>query len=135
MLNAMRFARLDDRMIERFSQLKRPVKYEDGIEPTELWVTVSCASICTDICPSYPTRVQVDTANHTRLQRLPGQAHTYQSLDTPGQDDKGERVSENRATQLLNGLVVQRELRLKAGAQVMLVKVRKAILFSGQKQI
>jgi hypothetical protein len=133
MLNAMRFARLDDRMIERFSQLKRPVKYDDGIEPTELWVTVSHAFICTDtICLSYPTRVQVDTANHTRLQRLPGQAHTYQSLDTPGQDDKGQRVSENRATQLLNGLVVQRELRLKAGAQVMLVKVRKAFLFSGQ---
>lgn len=36
MLNAMRYGDLDQRTIAEFRKLSRPVKYEDGIEPTEL---------------------------------------------------------------------------------------------------
>ena len=36
MLNAMRFGQLNQTAIAKFSELSRPVTYEDGIEPTEL---------------------------------------------------------------------------------------------------
>ena len=36
MLNAMRFGKMDAQATVSFRQLSRPVKYDDGIEPTEL---------------------------------------------------------------------------------------------------
>jgi len=36
MLNAMRFGELDQKTVEAFRKLSRPVRYTDGIEPTEL---------------------------------------------------------------------------------------------------
>ena len=38
MLNAMRFGKLDPGMIMQFHQLSRAVKYDDGIEPADLYV-------------------------------------------------------------------------------------------------
>jgi ATP-dependent DNA helicase PIF1 len=39
MLNAMRFGRLDANAIAAFSGLSRVVQFDDGIEPTELYVS------------------------------------------------------------------------------------------------
>lgn len=38
MLNAMRFGNLESEIIKRFRELDRPVKYDDGLSPTELYV-------------------------------------------------------------------------------------------------
>lgn len=38
MLNAMRFGRLDPKTTNAFRNLSRQVRYDDGIEPTELCV-------------------------------------------------------------------------------------------------
>ena len=38
MLNAMRFGKLDPAMIMQLRQLSRAVKYDDGIEPADLYV-------------------------------------------------------------------------------------------------
>jgi len=37
-LNAMRVGEMSDEQIEKLTRLSRPLKYEDGIEPTELCV-------------------------------------------------------------------------------------------------
>ena len=37
MLNAMRFGQMSGPAIEEFKKLSRPVKYEDGIGPTQLY--------------------------------------------------------------------------------------------------
>lgn len=43
MLNAMRFGKLGQDSIETFLRLSRPVKYNDGIGPTQLYgMIVSC---------------------------------------------------------------------------------------------
>jgi hypothetical protein len=42
MLNAMRFGRLDKASIQAFQSLSRPVEYEDGIGPTQLYGMVVC---------------------------------------------------------------------------------------------
>ncbi|EGO02746.1 hypothetical protein SERLA73DRAFT_131020 [Serpula lacrymans var. lacrymans S7.3] len=36
MLNSMRFGKLDPKSVEAFRKLSRPVKYTDGIGPTQL---------------------------------------------------------------------------------------------------
>ncbi|KIM84623.1 hypothetical protein PILCRDRAFT_390142 [Piloderma croceum F 1598] len=106
MLNAMRFGEMDGPAIEEFKKLSRPVIYTDGIGPTQL----------------YPTRQEVDTANQTQLNKLPGEPHTYQSMDLPGHDSKGERVSEQTMERLLERLIASKTISLKIGAQVMLIK-------------
>jgi len=106
MLNAMRFGQMSASTIEEFKRLSRAVKYSDGIGPTQL----------------YPTRLQVDQANETRLHRLPGDAHTYQSMDLPGYDSKGEKVSEQTMERILERLIASKTISLKVGAQVMLIK-------------
>jgi len=106
MLNSMRFGQMDASAIEAFKKLSRPVKYTDGIGPTQL----------------YPTRHEVDKANETQLNRLPDSAHTYQSMDLPGHNAKGERVSQQTMERLLERLITSKTISLKIGAQVMLVK-------------
>ncbi|KAI6045159.1 hypothetical protein EDC04DRAFT_2638826 [Pisolithus marmoratus] len=39
MLSAMRVGRLEQWHIEEFYKLSRPLHYQDGIEPTQLYVT------------------------------------------------------------------------------------------------
>lgn len=38
MLNEMRFGKLTALSIEKFKSLSRPLQFDDGIVPTELWV-------------------------------------------------------------------------------------------------
>ena len=37
MLNEMRFGRLSEQSIKKFYSLSRPIEYEDGLGPTELY--------------------------------------------------------------------------------------------------
>lgn len=106
MLNAMRFGRLDKAAIQAFQSLSRPLRYEDGIGPTQL----------------YPTRSEVDSANKTKLASLPGDGIRYPATDTPGRDSNDNLVSLEQMGRLLERLVAQQVIHLKVGAQVMLIK-------------
>ncbi|KAF9229714.1 hypothetical protein BS17DRAFT_689311, partial [Gyrodon lividus] len=97
MLNLMRFGKLDDEAIQAFHELSRPLRYDDGIGPTQL----------------YPTRSEVDRANQTRLHALPGQEIQYNATDSPGSDSNGARVSEQQMERLLERLVAPRFIQLK----------------------
>jgi len=106
MLNDMRFGRMSNQSINRFKALSRPVVYDDGIEPTEL----------------FPLRAQVERANSLRLAMLPDPSHTYTSIDTPGSDSNGVPLSPGTFEKVLERLVALKEVILKVGAQVMLIK-------------
>lgn len=45
MLSAMREGRLEDWHIEEFRKLARPCYYDDGIEPTQLYVIRFCLEL------------------------------------------------------------------------------------------
>ncbi|KAG1904438.1 uncharacterized protein F5891DRAFT_922615, partial [Suillus fuscotomentosus] len=70
MLNAMCFGKLDKASFQAFFSLSRPVVYEDGIRPTQL----------------YPIRSEVDLANQRKLASLPGDGIKYSATDSPGRD-------------------------------------------------
>ena len=67
-LNEMRRGQLYDDSIGVLKSLDRPVQYEDGILPVEL----------------YPVREQVNLANSTRLGQLPGPVRIYKANDRSG---------------------------------------------------
>lgn len=51
MLNAMRFGHLEPETVTKFQGLSRPIKYPDGIEPTDLQVSqYFCSSIIPHAC-------------------------------------------------------------------------------------
>ncbi|TFY83127.1 hypothetical protein EWM64_g883 [Hericium alpestre] len=106
MLNSMRFGQLTPDAIDKFRNLSRPLVYDDGIEPTEL----------------FPTRAEVDHANMTRLNRINERAHNYMSQDYPGTDSNDQRIGREKMEKLLGHLIAQKEITLKVGAQVMLIK-------------
>lgn len=72
----------------------------------------------------YPTRNEVESANSTRLERLPGPNRNYKALDAPGRDERGREYPPERVERALKDMIVPKQLPLKEGAQVMLVKVR-----------
>ncbi|KAL4268423.1 ATP-dependent DNA helicase PIF1 [Pleurotus pulmonarius] len=106
MLNAMRFGNLKPEIVEVFQSLSRPVEYDDGIMPTEL----------------FPTRSEVANANRTRLNALPGRPLLYPACDVPGTNSNGQPIHPDAMARLLERLVVPKEVILKVDAQVMLVK-------------
>ncbi|KAF8272916.1 hypothetical protein EI94DRAFT_1677246 [Lactarius quietus] len=89
MLNDMRWGQMSEQTISKLYQLSREVPYEDGIEPTEL----------------YPTRVEVEEANDTRLAQITENTVYFYAEDRPGFDERGERVSSRKMARLLNRLV------------------------------
>ncbi|KAI6032057.1 hypothetical protein BKA83DRAFT_94608, partial [Pisolithus microcarpus] len=107
MLNLLRWGVTSSEVVQAFRALARPVSYTDGIGPTEL----------------YPLRAEVERANRARLDALPGSGTRYDATDTPGINSYGEKVSIPQMERLLDRLVAPRSILLKAGAQVMLIKV------------
>lgn len=85
-------------------------------------------------------RDQVLRANMARLQLLPGKDVHFIATDFPGYDIRGERISQTKASDLLDRTLAPRDLTLRIGAQVMLIKVtghllnRKAPLSQPMKQ-
>ncbi|KAI5954862.1 RRM3 [Candida theae] len=97
MLNALRTGKLTEDIVAKFKQLSRMVRYEDGIEPTQL----------------FPTRREVSEANDLRLQLLSGESYKFQAQDS----HKGEQYRAQYAQ-----LLCEETLHLKEGAQVMNIK-------------
>ncbi|KAL4244570.1 ATP-dependent DNA helicase PIF1 [Abortiporus biennis] len=106
MLNEMRFGHVSAATILKFKALERPVKYNDGIEPTDL----------------FPTRNEVDQANYSRLASLNHPEICYKANDVAGWTERGRPIGKQAMDRLLSRLVAQKEIRLKIGAQVMLIK-------------
>ncbi|KIJ68800.1 hypothetical protein HYDPIDRAFT_25055, partial [Hydnomerulius pinastri MD-312] len=107
MLNLIRVGKLDDEAEATFRKLARPLQYNDGIVPTQL----------------YTIRTDVDRANEYRLSELPGQGFPYKTIDARGHDSNGHPVSQKQMETLLRRrLVAPRVIHLKVGAQVMLIK-------------
>ncbi|PSS37108.1 hypothetical protein PHLCEN_2v981 [Hermanssonia centrifuga] len=116
MLNEMRIGRMELRTIRAFSELSRPVEYADGLEPSEL----------------FPTRNEVDVANRNRLNQIRSRAHQYNAIDTPGYDDYGRQIPPERVDRLLERLVAPKNIVLKKGAMVMLIKnLEQGVLVNG----
>lgn len=116
MLNRMRLGDLNADMIAQFTALSREVTYEDGIEPTEL----------------FSRRFEVESANNSRLHKLPSDLVEYKSSDRPGIDSNGKIVSITTMVKLLERMLAMSQLQLKVGAQVMLIKnIVQGVLVNG----
>lgn len=113
MLNAMRFGKLNEDSIRAFGSLSRPVKYNDGIGPTQLYGIIVYYVIFGSESTRYPTRAEVDRANQAKLISLPGDGIRYQATDTPGRDSNDNRVSLEHMGRLLERLVAQQAIHLK----------------------
>jgi ATP-dependent DNA helicase PIF1 len=68
-------------------------------------------------------RYQVEEANNTRLEALLGEEQTFYAKDTAYYDMYGYQLTRERASKLLDNTLAPSELRLRLGAQVMLIKV------------
>lgn len=99
MLNEMRNGRVSERTIQEFHKLERPLRCPEGIVPAEL----------------FATRSEVDRANNSRLNKIPGSPELYKAIDG------GELPPEHRQNVLSNFLAPM-DLFLKKGAQVMCIK-------------
>lgn len=99
MLNEMRMGNIDSETEVEFRKLARPLP-DDDIIPAEL----------------YSTRNEVERANNSRLHGLPGKTRLFQAID--GGDLRDEEAKEK----LLANFLAPRELHLKVGAQVMMIK-------------
>ncbi|KAI5967629.1 RRM3 [Candida margitis] len=97
MLNALRTGELTNEIVSKFKSLARMVRYDDGIEPTQL----------------FPTRREVSEANSLRLEQLTSKAYKYSAQDS----HKGEQYKTQYAQ-----LLCEESLVLKEGAQVMNIK-------------
>lgn len=106
MLSATRSGELEDWHVQEFFKLSRVVEYSDGISPTQL----------------FPLKSQVELCNKTHLDVLPGEILTYTAMESRGFNMYGERISVDAAGRLLERLVAPREISLKVGAQVMLLR-------------
>ncbi|EOR01180.1 hypothetical protein E3P92_01743 [Wallemia ichthyophaga] len=99
MLNEMRFGKLSDNSIRIFKSLSRPLVFADQIQPTEL----------------YPLRQQVDQSNNGRMNQLEGETKTFSALDS------GELPVDQR-DKVLSNFMAPKQLHIKLGCQVMLIK-------------
>lgn len=61
----------------------------------------------------FSTRVEVEGANTTRLNKLTGETILYQATETAGLDSKGQRISVEVMARLLDRLVVPKQITLK----------------------
>lgn len=100
-LNEMRLNKLSQTNISIIKQLSRPVQYDDGVLPTEL----------------YPLRNQVDRANRERLNALPGELKSFVSEDRFARPGHEEFLKKR----LNNSCMAPEVLQIKTNAQVMLV--------------
>ncbi|GAV52609.1 hypothetical protein ZYGR_0AG06000 [Zygosaccharomyces rouxii] len=108
MLNKMRLGKIDEDTETEFKKLNRPLP-EDEIIPAEL----------------YSTRHEVERANNFRLRGLPGKVHLYHAIDGGSLED------ESLKEKLLQNFLAPKELSLKVGAQVMMIKNIDASLVNG----
>jgi len=99
MLNEMRLGMLSQDSIMKFKALQRIPRYDDNLEPTEL----------------FPTRQEVEYANNTRMRALPGSIHSFTA-------EEGGAITGQQRDKLLQNCMAPQTLELKKDAQVMLIK-------------
>lgn len=104
LLNSIRTGTMNAEIEKEFMNLSRLVHYKDGIQPTEL----------------YPTRFEVERANQTRLDGLPGEPMIFYSKDDHTKDPK-----------IFDNTMAVKELKLKIHAQVMMLKNKDSTLVNG----
>ncbi|KAG8984659.1 hypothetical protein FRB94_010972 [Tulasnella sp. JGI-2019a] len=109
MLNEMRFGGLTDKSIKRFKALSRPIRYDDGIEPTEL----------------FPRREDVERANKARMNQLKGKRVVLRSIDGGILTDPQQREK------ILANFMAPHELDICVDSQVMLIKNMDETLANG----
>ncbi|KAG1716789.1 hypothetical protein ID866_387 [Astraeus odoratus] len=97
MLSAVREGRLENWHREEFRRLSRPRNYDDGIEPTQL----------------FPLKASVERCNQEKLQKLPGEARLFKAMDSYGYDIYDIPIDPRMGEQLLQRLVVAKEITLK----------------------
>lgn len=80
---------------------------------------------CDSDCTRYAKKVQVERVNESRLRDLETPLREFASFDTAGLDSRGNRITVEQATSLLDRNTLWLSLlKLKVGAQVMLITVR-----------
>lgn len=111
LLNEMRFGKLSEQNKTRLGALSRQVKYTDSVEPTELYVPTAPLGVRLPDRRFYrfPTKREVLHANGSRLAKLSGLAHTFQSVDRGGIDDKDQLISIQQAKAQLDRCVLAPE--------------------------
>ncbi|KAJ7864044.1 hypothetical protein B0H13DRAFT_1088533 [Mycena leptocephala] len=109
MLNEMRFGRLSQKSADKFRSLSRPIQYDDGLGPTEL----------------FPRREDVDRSNSTRINRLQTPMHTFRAIDGGQVQDQTQREK------MLGNFMAVPMLTLRQDAQVMLIKNLDETLVTG----
>ena len=124
MLSALRLGHLDERYIATLQGLSRPVVYDDGILPSQL----------------FALRADVEGFNKKQLEKLEGNSVTYEGMDYLGYDVEGIPLSRSDGEKLFDRLIALPTLQLKVSwccilysrsvncffqicAQVMLIKV------------
>lgn len=126
MLEEARHGELKPKTVRKFYELSRPLDVSDGIEPTEL----------------FATRNQVGDANMSRLRALPGPSTKYQAQDESYVHDRNfssrfdsGSVEDQIAVFLDKHVMAPRQIELKVGAQVMLIKNLSNGLVNGSRGI
>lgn len=71
----------------------------------------------------FPLKADVEKRNLKCLGELPGEKVVYKAMDARGHDIYGDRLGVNQAEKLLEKHVCPKEVPLKVGAQVMLLRV------------
>ena len=101
-LNSLRIGKIDYKIENKLLKLSRSIEFNDGIEPTEL----------------FPTRNEVEKSNLLKLNLLNGPEIEFIakdiSIDNSKIDEKDKKSLEN--------LLCSEILKLKIGAQVMMLK-------------
>ncbi|VUG19789.1 DEBR0S5_12046g1_1 [Brettanomyces bruxellensis] len=109
MLGEVRDGHVSEKTARKFKALERPLAERSGVIPAQL----------------YPTRAQVNVANNAMLRRIRGHKVVFRSYDTGTMDDEGAR------DKLLGNFLAPKQIALKRGAQVMMVKNMDETLVNG----
>lgn len=97
MLNDMRVGEVSPESDKLLRSLARPVKYLDGIAPTEL----------------FPMRRMADRSNYLHLDRLAGQLRVFTSQDILGRDEYKDDIHPTDGNRLLDRMIVPKKVKLK----------------------
>lgn len=105
-LNQLRLGQVSPEARELFMKMSRPPKVPKGIVATRL----------------YCTRDEVNRANSQALERLHGPVYSYSCADGGLSDAEKRANPDIRYLDLDKQVIAEREVHLKVGAQVMLIK-------------
>ncbi len=117
MLNEMRLGKISNETVASFKKLSRKIQYEDALDATELYIylpLLSCAYA--NKIASFPTRNEVENSNAFRMRDLKGKSYKYVAVDS------GTITDLNMRDKLLSNMMAPKQIELKKGAQVMLIK-------------